>query len=102
MSLIKPQKVIWKTKEGVKIRVCDMTDRHLLNAIAMLERWAPKALASTQSAAWSFLGTLQGDVAQYTMEQEISRLEEMTSDEFLEESLPMYEKLCLERQRRKL
>ena len=40
MTRLHKQTRLWQTREGTKVRVCDMGDRHLLNAIRMLERGA--------------------------------------------------------------
>jgi len=37
MGKIRKVTTIWKTREGKKIRICDMTDEHLLNAIKFCE-----------------------------------------------------------------
>lgn len=37
-KLTKAQKTVWQTKAGEKIKVSDMTDKHLKNTIYLLER----------------------------------------------------------------
>lgn len=39
---IRKQTLKWKTKDGRKIRICDMEDNHLINAARYLEREAAK------------------------------------------------------------
>jgi hypothetical protein len=78
----------WKTHDGTVMAIRDMTDDHLVNAIRMLRRNAAGRLSQALKAAWAFYMTLQGDVAQYTMEREIDHMEELTPTEFLEEHTP--------------
>jgi len=40
---MKPQKAKWQCADGTVIRLCDMTDSHLANAMRMLERQARAA-----------------------------------------------------------
>lgn len=90
------------TKDGERILVKKMSDTHLLNTIRMLHRNAEKFLAAETSAAWSVLGTLNGEMAQFYCEQDIDRLEETTSEDFLYESVITYPELVREADRRKL
>lgn len=99
---MKPVKAKWTTKTGQKIRICDMTDSHLCNTIAMIERNAPKYQAADISAGYSTLSCLQGEMATYCAEQELDRLEETSPEDYIRETHPLYEKLCKERDRRKL
>lgn len=71
MSLL-PQ--TWITKAGEEIQIEDMTDDHLRNARAMLER---KQLESRQTLeeAWPAMLSFRGDMAQYYANQDIERLE---------------------------
>lgn len=88
----------WTCKDGRKIRICDMTDAHLQNTIAMLERNAPRIRESTIAAAYSLASMLQGEMASYYADQDIDRLEETPEEDFLH---PLYDDLISERDRRK-
>lgn len=82
----------WTTKEGVKIRIKDMTDGHLVNTIRMLER---VHASNIEMAMWEY-ATVQGEMAQYYMEQAI--------DEMFKESCdhPLYGDMVEEAEKRKL
>jgi hypothetical protein len=69
------QTKLWTTREGAKIRICDMTDGHLSNTIKMLERIAKAKIMASIEARWSLLATLQGEMACMTVENEIAYLE---------------------------
>jgi hypothetical protein len=43
---IRKQTALWKTSYGQSIRICDMTDSHLSNAIRMFRRAAPRLLSN--------------------------------------------------------
>jgi len=66
----------WTTGKGVKMRLEDMTDSHLKNTVAWMERKAreyyPKCLAS----GYSVLSMLQGEMAIMEVEREIEGLHE--------------------------
>jgi len=90
---------LWKTGDGTKVRICDMGDQHLLNAIAMLERFAEAKRREALGAALAFAGTLHGDIATLCIEQEIGQLEESDGEELLP---PIFQDLCREASRRDL
>lgn len=57
----------WKTKDGRKIRICDMDNRHLINTIRFLERKADEQVKESgkpfedqvRSEYWLFLDELE-------------------------------------------
>jgi len=79
---MRKQTKIWKTKTG-QIRICDMSDRHLLNTIRMLERRAEAYYNNAVISGYRMMGFLQGEVAQDCLEGELMQLEEEGPDEFL-------------------
>lgn len=83
---------LWKQKNGVKIRICDMTDQHLQNSIALLERAAEHQKASLPYPMFN------GEMAQFYAEQDWNRVMEADTEYFF----PIYEDLCLERERRQI
>lgn len=91
---------MWKTINGSEIRIVDMGNRHLINAIRMLERNAEKGAQALIDSGERFLTTLSGDMAQYSVEQGLHSLQ---SGEFeIEEIFPVYEELTEEADRRGL
>lgn len=99
-TAIRKQTALWTCKNGQKVRVCDMEDRHLLNTIAFIERTASRLRPQTISAAYSVLSALQGDMATFYCEQDIAAMEEMSPEEFI--GMPILGKLMLEKERRGL
>lgn len=91
---------MWKCRDGRKIRICDMDDNHLLNAIKMIERLARREISYCLSVAYDLEATLQGEVALDEIAREIRRLEyEGVSPE---EVCSSYENLVREKKRRGL
>lgn len=78
-----PAKSTWTTKNGEVIKIRDLTDSHLLNIINMLIRSAAARHQQEISAAWSALAGTRGEMAEYYLEQDINRLEDMSPLEFL-------------------
>ena len=99
---MKKQTTFWTTKSGTKIRICDMSDSHLLNTVAMLERNASRYLEHSIDALGHFSMMLQGEMAQDAAEQELDRLVEEDPIDHLRNNHPLYEKLVTELERRKL
>ena len=64
---------VWTTKDGTKIPIAEMTDTHISNAIAHLER----KIEATEDAMASASGHgFQGEMASYAAEQEGDRCAE--------------------------
>ena len=82
----------WTKKDGTKIRIKDMDDKHLVNTIRMLLRNNDNYIADAMMG----LCSLQGEMACYYAEQEMDRM--------LEEDCihPLYDDLVEEAERRKL
>ena len=102
MSRPRKQTKYWTTKSGDKIRICDMTDSHLLNTIKLLLRIAGKNLREETSAGWGVLASLQGEMAQMFCEQNIDRIEETTAYEFCSDNHIIFDLLITDAERRKL
>lgn len=81
---------LWKQKNGVKLRICDMTDGHLQNTIALLERKAEMEKSAIPYPMFN------GDMAQFFAERDYDRAMAADASYFY----PIYEDLCLERERR--
>lgn len=99
----KPTKTIWVTATGERIRVRDMEDRHLLNTINMLKRYAILNYFEAISAGYFCLGFMRGEMAILSVEQDLRALEEDTHPEdLLEEEFPIFATMLAEAKRRKL
>ena len=95
MLRCRKQTKLWTCKDGTRIRICDMTNAHLLNAIAFLDRHT----AGVETALVTAPNPFTGDIASDLFDQE--------QDTVLEEGLdpsdvtPLYDNLIAERERRK-
>jgi hypothetical protein len=88
------QTKLWKTKEGHRLRICDMTDQHIKNAMRYLRRAAEESLSNEISAAYSVSSSFNPDgMAAYYADQDIERMEGMCVDEWIELHYPIYELL---------
>lgn len=91
---------VWTTKAGQKIRICDMTDSHVINTIRMLERVAKQHRDSELSAAYSVSCMIQGEMASWAIESDIDAMEgDSEGERFLH---PLYDDLVLDAERRGL
>lgn len=88
---------VWTTKDGTRIRICDMTDDHLANAISFLERMAKKEFSGNQDLAEQARGFFgPNSMAAYQIEFSFDEEEDWTY--YLP---PIYDSLVRERVRRK-
>lgn len=67
---------LWTQRGGTKINVCDMGDRHLRNATALIERVAQSRHEETAIEAYNFEDSLNGEQAQYDVQAEIRNHED--------------------------
>ena len=66
----------WETANGNLIKISEMSDCHLLNTIYLLERTAPKIYEMNLQSAMQLSCYVTGEMASYTIEQEIDRMME--------------------------
>lgn len=89
----------WTMKDGTKIRICDMSNSHLLNTIRMLERLELAASWAEVSSLAHYLGNNPPDGAAMAAEQEVAELADNASPA---KFWPIYDDLVLEAERREL
>lgn len=108
---MKKQTSFWKTNSGKKIRICDMEDSHLLNAIKLMQRFGRASALQNWESLESYLCTDPPSGATQTAESELSLFEAMLFGTFecpeggeLEDYIlarwPVYAKLLKEAHRR--
>lgn len=93
---MRKQRSFWTTRDGSRIRICDMTDAHLANTIAMLERATERQDHAFAMAPNPF----HGDIAFDMMESAQDAILEGEAETDPSELYPIYENLCAERDRR--
>lgn len=81
---------IWKTRDGTKLRICDMTDDHLRNTIIFLEHQATKLKYEIPYP------NFRGEIAQYYAEQEWDFIQEADPEDII----PILSYLYMEKERR--
>jgi len=94
---MRKQTKLWITKEGNKIRICDLADDHLNNAMKMIERMAKEVTNEKLNQLMS-CPIPNGEMASYAFEQELDNLSMHGISP--EEIKPIYENLKEEKERR--
>jgi signal recognition particle subunit SEC65 len=94
--MIRKQTSKWTTKDGTKVRLCDMSDSHLHNAINIVEKAAE---LKRRDNLLFYLGCPEptGDMAQLAFDREVDNAIDATMEDFLPE---IHNKLILEKERR--
>lgn len=95
---MRKQTKIWTCADGTRLRICDMEDSHIDNAISLIERMAEARTGELVSSGYQALGCLQGEMAIDSVERDIGYLEEYGLDPA--EINPLYDNLVMEKQRR--
>lgn len=89
----------WTTRDGTRTPIRRMSDAHLANAIAMMERVAERRAHADAAGMSMFASTVNGEQAGYALDAQIDALEEHGGDIYLDGD-PLYEALCHEQMRR--
>ena len=97
-----PDLKIWETRDGRKIPIEQMGDRHLLNTIAMLNRSACIFRLTLLTELAMACTAVSGDGALMAIESEMHTLDICPDDEVLARAVPQYGLLLDEAARRNL
>lgn len=97
--MIREQTEIWTTRKGEKIRICNMTDKHLDNTIKMLRRNCTECERHAIMLGYEALSSLQGEMAEMAIESGLMQLKEDGLDPY--EIVPILENLELEQKHRR-
>jgi hypothetical protein len=89
----KKQTARWKTANGEKVRICDMTDDHLFNTILFLEKRAKQMVRKFLT-----MNPPHGDVATVLFDSMVEELSE--PDAWMDEVPPIYWKMKEDAKRR--
>jgi hypothetical protein len=89
----------WQTKDGRIIKIIDMDDEHLVNAIRLLKRTVRRMRFSHDLAGWSALNFVNGEMAEYAIEGDLQLDAGLSDEEWLERHTT-YEELFGEAKRR--
>lgn len=93
------EKGYWITKDGIQIRITDMADDHLINAIRLLKRVVRKMRLAHSFEGFSMLNFISGEMAEIAVETALEQEERMDDEEWLAHHTP-YDELIEEAKRR--
>jgi len=96
---VRKQTKLWTTQDGNRIRLCDMSDEHLLNTIKFLQRKAKELYKDELAAGYSILSSLGGEAAIDHCEGTLQMIEEEGADYYLPD---IYYNMLDEKERRGL
>jgi len=82
---IRKQTKIWVTRDGRKIRICDMSDGHLKNTIKMFYRSYRCYLSNCQAQLYGYLSSDPPDGAYMCAEMELANMEHLLYDGYSRE-----------------
>lgn len=94
------QAAMWTMQSGQRIRLCDMTDSHLLNTIRMLERYAAACRSRDLQGNMWLADTLNGEQAILCAEGHVATLADEAFDEAEYYCPPLYKNMLEEAIRR--
>lgn len=96
-----PRTKVWTTRQGVEVKIREMSDSHLLNTIRFLRRTVgPQKNRLAMSMDNHPFG--EDTMAAFYTERDAQRLYEMDEDEFISENYEQFGELIAEAERRNL
>lgn len=97
---VRKQTAVWRTRTGQRIRICDMADSHLRNAIAFIQRRYSTRCAVEACAAYSYADNAPDGAAMCAEGAADELLHNADTLDGIEEEFPLYPKLQADHIRR--